>query len=1116
LNGLVPMTLGSWRYYDHELSVEDYFLSHGQEPGVWVGSGAAVLGLSGTVEEGQLARLFDEGRHPVSGVPLGLPYRHDSKRTVVTGFALSFSPPKSVSLVGAFGDAETAAEVRAAHDSAVRAALSFLEDHAAFSRTGRGGIFQVDTDGFVAAAFTHHTSRAGDPQLHSHVLAANKVRCADGRWRSLDGRELFAFQKAAGMLYNATLRVELSARLGVGWKPVDRNGQADIDGVPRELIEVFSKRRHDVERRGAQRIATLEARLGRTLTDDERAEQYQFATYDTRPAKTGHDDEAALGGRWRTEAETAGWDPERWLPDTLGRACLDVGVCQEVADPAVVAEVVAELAEARSTWGRAEVAKAIARRLPPGLGIGAEAGREWIEATTAAVLADPEVVTLASPLFAEVPTGLRRRDGLPGHERHGASRHTTRQTLAREGEILEALVRGRQAGVAVATPEGVERAARSHRLGADQTAALRRICEGGERLACVVGPAGAGKTRMVRAARDAWAADGTAVQGLAVSAVAAGVLTEEAGIPADTVAKFLHNTRRSGDPTGGLGSGAVIVVDEAAMLATSDLAALVEVVEAAGAKLVLVGDHRQLGAVEAGGLFRLLVADSRAAELHQVRRFIHAWEAQATLRLRQGDESVLGDYQAHGRITGGTREEMIDEAFAHWQAARTAGESVVVVAADHATVDALALRARAERAAAGEVETDGLPVGTQIVGRGDEIVTTRNDRRLITTSGLWVRNGDRWHIDARRDDGALVVSNLDGHGRVILPAEYAAEHVALAYAVTVHKAEGVTVDCAILLADTATTGEHLYVGMSRGRHVNRVSVVTDAANTGHGFQSPPTPVEILTAVMHRSSAEISATETLRTELDRSEDRKTLRRLHDQAVAHIETGAGHDRRPELRRLQRLQADLPVMRQIVAGNQREAARLDREIVRVRTCLSDARTHLETLTQRRRFRRPDGHAIDETQYRINTQQRYLEKLENDSARSAAELERRCRRLGEAEHSVARIPEVERAIQRRRDWILSHPAELAWEAELAVRLGDAMAPDAPVPDRHQMGVDDALEAALNSVDLRTIDLSPTRPRAGIERHLREALGIRPNDPIDVPLPPLPGRGLDGPDLGL
>jgi conjugative relaxase-like TrwC/TraI family protein len=1115
VNGLVPMTVGSWEYYEHELSVEDYFVGRGQEAGVWVGSGAAVLGLSGEVEEGQLARLFDDGRHPVSGAPLGVPYRHDSKRTVVTGFALSFSPPKSVSLVGAFGDAETAAEVREAHDSAVRAALGFLEDHAAFSRTGRGGAFQVDTHGFVAAAFTHHTSRAGDPQLHSHVLVANKVLCGDGRWRSLDGREQFAFQKAAGMLYNATLRVELSARLGVVWEPVDDNGQADIDGVPKDLIELFSKRRHDVERRAAQRIASLEARLGRTLTSDERAEQYQRATYNTRPAKT-HEDETTLDGRWRTEAHVAGWDRDRWLPETLANETVSVERCQDLADPATVSEVVAELAEARSTWNRAEVAKAVARRLPPGLGTGAEAGREWIEATTSAVLAHPEVVTLSSPLSAEVPAGLRRRDGLPGNERHGASRHTTRQTLAREGKVLDALVRGRLAAVAVAPAGTVERAAGVHGLGVDQTAALRRICEGGERLVCVVGPAGAGKTRMVRAARDAWASDGTVVRGLAVSAVAAGVLAAEAGVPADTVAKFLHDTRRNGHVSGGLGSGEVVVVDEAAMLATADLAALVDVVEAADAKLVLVGDHRQLGAVEAGGLFRTLVADSRAAELHQVRRFSDPWEAAATLRLRNGDESVLDDYDAHGRITGGTREDMVDQAFTHWRAARAGGESIVVMAADHATVDALALRARAERVAAGEVEPDGQAAGTQVVGRGDEIVTTRNDRRLVTNGGLWVRNGDRWHVDDRRGDGALVVTHLDGWGRVVLPAAYAAEHVALAYAVTIHKAEGLTVDRAVLLADGVTTGEHLYVGMSRGRHDNRVCVVTDATATGHGHQAPASPVEVLTAAMRRSSAERSAIETLRDELDRGEDRDTLRRLHEHAVAHIERCAGPDRRPELRRLRQREATLPMKRKLLAVNQREAARLDHRIATVRRSLSDGQADLDILTRPRRFRRPDGHAIDDAHRRIDAQQRQLESLQRERARVAADLERNRRALRETEGAVKRIPDVQAAIEHRRHWFLAHPAELAWEADLAVRLVEtAKTADPPATEKEQHPSD--VDALLETLDLRTIDLSPARPRTAFQRRLDDAIGLsRPDGSLDRVLRPPPARGIDGPDLGL
>src|SRR5207244_6894804 len=154
----------------------------------------------------------------------------------------------------------------------------------------------------------------------------------------------------------------------------------------------------------------------------------------------------------------------------------------------------------------------------------------------------------------------------------------------------------------------------------------------------------------------------------------------------DTVAKFLHEARRNGDSSGGLRPGEVVVVDEAAMVATTDLATLVDVVESAGAKLVLAGDHRQLGAVEAGGLFRLLVADSRAAQLHDVRRFVHPWEAKATLALRDGDDSVLGDYQAHGRISGGTRQDMIDDAFSTWRTARAAGESIVVMAPDHPTV----------------------------------------------------------------------------------------------------------------------------------------------------------------------------------------------------------------------------------------------------------------------------------------------------------------------------------------------------------------------------------------------------------------------------------------------
>jgi ATP-dependent exoDNAse (exonuclease V) alpha subunit len=155
------------------------------------------------------------------------------------------------------------------------------------------------------------------------------------------------------------------------------------------------------------------------------------------------------------------------------------------------------------------------------------------------------------------------------------------------------------------------------------------------------------------------------------------------------------------------------------------------------------------------------------------------------------------------------------------------------MAADHDTVDQLALRARDTRVAAGQVEPGGIIVGKQTVGIGDEIVTTHNDRRLTTTTGGWVRNGDRWQVADRGRGGSLQLISLDGRGKVTLPCGYIQEHVALAYAVTVHKGQGVTVDQAVLVVDRATTAEHLYVGMSRGRQHNVACVVTEPAGDEH-------------------------------------------------------------------------------------------------------------------------------------------------------------------------------------------------------------------------------------------------------------------------------------------
>lgn len=339
------------------------------------------------------------------------------------------------------------------------------------------------------------------------------------------------------------------------------------------------------------------------------------------------------------------------------------------------------------------------------------------------------------------------------------------------------------------------------------------------------------------------------------------------------------------------------------MVATRHLAALVDLVERAGAKLVLAGDHHQLGAVEAGGLFRLLVADARAAELSTVRRFSDPWGAEVTRRLRDQDASVIAEYEAHDRVRAGNREEALDAAHHAWLEARADGRSVVVMAADHTTVDQLAMRARAVRVAAGEVEEAGTPVGNQVVGGGDEVVTTKNDRRLVSNSGAWVRNGDRWQVLGRRPDGSFLLASLDGRGKVNVPGDYVRENVALAYAVTVHKAQGLTTDEALLVVDRATTAEHLYVGLTRGRTSNLAVVVTEPLDDGHRHFPAPTAHDVLVAALGRSGAERSATEVRRSVLSHSQDVGVLRAVLADALRQVDVLAGHDRTREIELLQR---------------------------------------------------------------------------------------------------------------------------------------------------------------------------------------------------------------------
>jgi ATP-dependent exoDNAse (exonuclease V) alpha subunit len=835
------------------------------------------------------------------------------------------------------------------------------------------------------------------------------------------------------MLYKAALRAELTERLGVKWTDVDDNGAAEIEGVPRALLEHWSARRHELKTLGDELIATRAAELGRSLSPNERAGCFQIAAYRTRTPKIDAETPTEqLRARWRSEAEAWGHAPERWLPEVTGRRPPAAKRRSEEA----AAKVIVRLEQRTATWTRAEVVEEVARVVS-----GTDAGsvRAAAERLADYVLADAAVLGLASPLPVEVPAPLRRRDGMAQHERHGAARFTTRVTLRREAAVLELVPRGRDAKAAVVPEETAERVLARSSLGEDQREAVRGLVSGGERVALLVGPAGTGKSRALDAAREAWIAAGFDPIGLAPSAMAASVLRDEAGLRSDTLAKFLFDTDR-GRSTFLLDHRSVVVLDEAGMARTDDLAKLLRLVEERQAKVVLVGDPYQLGAVGPGGIFRTLVGDHGAHELETVRRFRHAWEAAASLHLRDGNPAILPAYLRHGRLESGSRAEMVERAFAAWRDAHDAGRSLLLMAGDNATVEELSRRCRAELVTRGHVGEKSVRIATGRASSGDEIVTLENDRRITTTRGEFVHNGARWSVTGTLADGSIHVASLETGERAVLPSEYVREHVALGYALTIHKAQGKTAERAIVLVDEKMSAAQLYVGMSRGRDENRAFVIcSDDDPDAHVRRPASGALEVLARVLRHDEADRSAHDVMRRNLARFDDPRLLADLHEVARWRIEQGAGPDRSAEIAALA-TRANVDAARAVLREAQLAAIRAE-DAVR----LAESRVS-ESQREPLRARLP-GRVGRETRRFAGTEQHNPRWALDEARRRERRALRECgaarARLADAEQAARNLVSLRQTQVAREAWIAQHPTEVGWERDLLARIEAAARAD-------------------------------------------------------------------------
>lgn len=272
-----------------------------------------------------------------------------------------------------------------------------------------------------------------------------------------------------------------------------------------------------------------------------------------------------------------------------------------------------------------------------------------------------------------------------------------------------------------------------------------------------------------------------------------------------------------------------MVVDEAGMLGTHDLHRLMQLARQNIWRLVLVGDPHQLQAVGRGGMFAELCSAGRAIELERIHRFVNPWEATASLQLRYGDTRSLDAYEAHDRIVPGGVDQHLDTIAAYWSDCRDHGQSLAITTTRNEHVDLINDRIQTERCERGELDRSRRADTADGIGAwvGDLIATRRNDRTLVTTTGQFVRNRDQWIVAAIDGHGDITAARIDGGGVIVLPADYARDHVRLGYAATEPGNQSDTQDRSITLATGSTIGRGLYVGMTRGRQANHALVVTD-------------------------------------------------------------------------------------------------------------------------------------------------------------------------------------------------------------------------------------------------------------------------------------------------
>jgi hypothetical protein len=631
-------------------------------------------------------------------------------------------------------------------------------------------------------------------------------------------------QRTIGWVYDAALRAELTERLGLAWGDL-AGGQAELTAIPERVRDLFSQRTVQVDAKRDELIERWRTEHDGASPDaTDIARMTRSAVLASRPPKVQGHSAAELRSVWQDQARVAGVSLE-----VLSAVPLQVSTQVPPWDRAAIAvEAIARVQDEASSWLPADVARHVATLVPP------QAAGSAHDLTTLIDEITGIAIERLIPLIPLTPErdGPVRADGRPLVE-HVTDRHLTTRFVLEEERHLQDWAHSR----AWPIDEPIT----------DPAAAAVDAIAGPAGLVLVVGPAGAGKTTTVAAAVEQITAADRPVIGLAPSGKAADVLGVEAGCPTATVAAFL--LQHAGPDPKLWPAGTTVVLDEAGMIATADLAQLVELVQSRHWRLVAIGDPAQLPAVGRGGVFAHWCDTVHHHELDTPRRFIEPWEAAASLELRRGDPTAARAYDDHERLHT-AHPVLLPEVIAHeHHQHQTAGRSVAITAGSAATAQEIndAIQARRQPEGRSAALHDG-----SLTYAGDTIATRQNNRSLTTSTGEQVRNRHVWHVDEVQQDGALRVSHPD-RGTMTLPATYVTEHVELGWAVTGYGNQGDTVDVGLAVLESGARRNHTYVALTRGREAN------------HAWFPDPTdqlnPADQLTTILQHDNDRASALAT---------------------------------------------------------------------------------------------------------------------------------------------------------------------------------------------------------------------------------------------------------------